>query len=108
MFWKETRNRDSMRRTPTWYNNAWEAAAGSLEAGAIYSANGKNVYESNYPTSSRWFSRFMLGRKRIMGVVRSQDEALTVDKLLFIGEISKEDWSKSNSEEENKELELTI
>ena len=99
---------DSMRRTPTWYNNAWEAAAGSLEAGAIYSENGKNVYESNYPTSSRWFSRFMLGRKRIMGVVRSQDEALTVDKLLFIGEISKEDWSKSNSEEENKELELTI
>ena len=43
-----------------------------------------------------------------MVVVRSQDKALTVDKLLLIGEISEEDWSKSNSEEENKELELTI
>ena len=41
-------------------------------------------------------------------MVRSHDEALTVDKLLLIGEISEEDWSKSNSEEENKELELTI
>ena len=43
-----------------------------------------------------------------MVVVRSHDEALAVDKLLLIGEISEEDWSKSNSEEENKELELTI
>ena len=41
-------------------------------------------------------------------MVRSHDEALTVDKLLLIGEISEEDWSKSNSEEENKELELKI
>ena len=41
-------------------------------------------------------------------MVRSQDEGLTVDKLLFIGEVSEEDWSKPNSEEENKELELTI
>ena len=39
---------------------------------------------------------------RRMVVVRSQDEALTVDKLLLIGDISEEDWSKSNSEEEKK------
>ena len=28
---------DSMRRTPTWYNNEWEAGAGSSETGSIYS-----------------------------------------------------------------------
>ena len=28
---------DLMRRTPTWYTNEWEAGAGSLEAGYIYS-----------------------------------------------------------------------
>ena len=39
---------------------------------------------------------------------RIQDEALTVNQLLLTSEISEEDWSKSNSEEENKELELTI
>ena len=49
-----------------------------------------------------------LGENRRMAVVRSQDEALTVDQLLLIGEISEEDWSKSNSEEENKELDSTI
>ena len=26
-----------MRRTPTWYNNAWEEGSGSLESGAVYS-----------------------------------------------------------------------
>ena len=40
--------------------------------------------------------------------MRRQDKALTVDQLLLIGEISEEDWSKSNSEEEKKELESTI
>ena len=69
-----------------------------MEAGAIYSANDKKLYESTAPTASRWFSRFILGAKRRMGVVRRQDEALTVNQLLFIGDISEEDWSKSNYE----------
>ena len=76
-----------------------------MEAGDIYSENDKKVYESTAPTASRWFSRFMLGAKRIIGVLRSQDEALTVNQLLLIGDISEEYWSKSNFEEEKKELE---
>ena len=43
-----------------------------------------------------------------MGGEIRQDEALTVDQLLLIGEIAEEDWSKSNYEEEKKEMELTI
>ena len=45
----------------------------------------KKLYKSTAPTASRWFSRFMLGGKWRMGVVRRQDEALTVDQLLPIG-----------------------
>ena len=41
-------------------------------------------------------------------MVRRQDEALTVDQLLLIGNIYEKDWVKSNSEEERKELESTI
>ena len=41
-------------------------------------------------------------------MVRRQDEALAVDQLLLIGKIYEEYWSKSNSEEEKKELESTI
>ena len=79
-----------------------------MEAGAIYLEIEQKVYDSTAPTASRWFSRFMLGEKRRMGVVIRKDEALTVNKILLIGEIAEEDWSKSNSEEEKKELELAI
>ena len=41
-------------------------------------------------------------------MTRRQNEALTFDQLLLIGEFSEEDWSKSNYEEEHKELESTI
>ena len=85
--WQDQLQWDSMRRTPTWYNNAWESGAGSLEWGAIYLSNEKYFYESNNPTAIRWLSRFVMGGKRRMGVVRRQDEALTVDKLILIGEI---------------------
>ena len=46
---------DSMCRTHTWYNNAWEAGSDSSEAGAIYSENVKNVYESTTTMESIWF-----------------------------------------------------
>ena len=70
-----------------------------METGAIYSENDKKVYEFTTTTTHRWFSRFMMGEKRRMGVVRSQDEALTVDQLLLIGDMAEDDWSKSNYEE---------
>ena len=41
-------------------------------------------------------------------MVRRQDAALMVNQLLLIGEITEEDWSKPNYEEEKKELEPTI
>ena len=65
----------------------------------------KKVYEYNAPTASIWFSIFMLGEKRRIGVARRQDKALTVNQLMLIGDIYEEDWSKSNSEEEKKEPE---
>ena len=37
-----------------------------------------------------------------------QDEDMAFDQLLLIGEIAEEGWSKSNSEEEKKELDSTI
>ena len=92
----------SMWRTPTWYNNALEAGVGSLEAGSIYSANDKKMYDSTDTNARRCFSRLVMRAKRRMVLVRRQDEALTVNQLLLIGEIAEEDWSKSNSEEEKK------
>ena len=44
---------DSMRRSPTWYNNAREAGEGSYETGDIYLSNEKNIYDSTDPTEIR-------------------------------------------------------
>ena len=71
--WQDRLQWDLMWRALTWYNNSWEAGAGYLEAGAIYSEIDKKLYESTATTESRLFSRFIMGRKRIMVVVRSQD-----------------------------------
>ena len=49
----------------------------------------------------------MMGEKREMEVMRRQDEALTVNQLLLIGDIDEKDCLKSNYEE-GKKLELTI
>ena len=98
---------DTMRKTPTWWTNAFEAGEEYGE-GAIYSSNDKKVYESTAPTASRWFARFMLGAKRRMGVVRKQDEALTVEQLLAVCEIAEDDWRKSKSEAEKKDIESVI
>ena len=46
---------DSMRMTPTWYNNSWEAGVVSSEAGDIYSSNDKKVYTSAATKASIWF-----------------------------------------------------
>ena len=60
------------------------------------------------PPSIYQFSRFMLGEKRSMGVVIRQDEALTIDQILLISDISENDWLNSNSEKEKKELNSEI
>ena len=100
--WQYQLQWDSMRRTFTWYNNAWEAGVGSSDTGDIYSSTDKKVYESTSPLASTWFSIFMLGAKQRMGVARRHDKALKIYQLLLIGNIADNYWLKSNYEEENK------
>ena len=89
--WKDQIQWDLLRQTSTSCNNEWEAGSGSLEAGVIFNKR-KKVYESTAPTATRWFSRLMMEVQRIMRAVRCQDEALTVNQLLLIGEIVEENW----------------
>ena len=95
---------DTMRRTPTWYNNSFAASEGTT-AGSIWSGDERKLYGTSAPTASKWFSRFMLGAKRRMGVIRRQNEALTVPQLLGILRIGEEDWQESRCEKERQEIE---
>ena len=45
---------DSMRKTPTWYNNDFEAGENASES-AVFAAYNKKMYLSGAPTSSKWF-----------------------------------------------------
>ena len=98
---------DTMRKTPTWYSNAYEAGEG-YGTEAIYSNNDKKVYASSAPTASRWFPRFMLGTKRRMGVCRKQNEAITVNQVMAVCEIAERDWSLSQSSAERKHIEEVV
>lgn len=95
---------DSMRKTPTWYSNAFEAGEGFM-GGSVYAKDEKKLYTTQCPSASRWFGRFMLGAKRRMGIIRRQNEALTVPQLLALLALAEEDWQKSKIEVERKEIE---
>ena len=71
----------------------------------MFAADEKKMYVSGAPTSSKWFPRFMLGAKRRMGVIRKQDEALTIPQLLGFLDVAEEDWQKSSSPEERRAIE---
>ena len=94
----------SMRKTPTWFENVFGAGEMSPEL-SVFASDEKKLYASDSPLASKWFPRFMLGAKRRMGVMRKQDEALTVDQLLGILEIMEKDWRSSTCEEEKKDIE---
>ena len=85
---------DSMRRTPTWYANAYGAGENSTKE-SIFSSDMKKLYATEAPTASKWFPRFMLGAKRRMGVTCRQNEALTVPQLLAMLEVAEGDWQRS-------------
>lgn len=85
---------DSMRKTPTWANHAYEAIVGD-EGGSIFASDNRKLYVADGSTRSRWFSSFILGAKRRMGIIRKQDEALTIAQLLLLLEVAEEMWREA-------------
>ena len=85
---------DTARRTLTWMNNAYEAGEGSTNIGVLSSME-KSLHLVVSPVLSRWRERMLLGVKRRMGVIRKQDEPLSIEVLLAVLDMAEEDWKKS-------------
>ena len=83
---------DTMRKTPTWFTHAHESITGQ-DHDSLYAADNKKMYGTKCVTRSRWFSAFLLGAKRRMGVVRVQDEAITTRQVVGVLEIAEEEWN---------------
>ena len=79
-----------MRQTVTWYTNAYGVGDTSRDS-TIFANDEKKLHVTDAPTAPWWFQRFMLGAKKSMGVLRKQNEALTVRQLLAIIKIAKDD-----------------
>jgi len=98
---------DTMRKTPGWFFQVWEATTGGEEV-SIFAADNKKMYETDCITRSRWFSAFMLGAKKRMGVVRKQNEALSSKQLLALLEIAEARWAELPEGPEKKRLEEVV
>lgn len=99
---------DTMRKTGTWYKHAWEAITGQEEASSVFASDNRTMHATDCPTRGLWFKSFLLGAKKRMGMLRKQDEALTLPQLLVFLEIAEEEWSNSRDRKERKLLEEVV
>lgn len=98
---------DAMRKTPTWYRSAYDAGAG-YENQTIYASDDKKLHVTSCPAQGKWFSRFLLGAKLRMGMIRRQNEALTATMVLTIVHMAERDWQVAEDPAEKKEIEEVI
>ena len=100
---------DSMRKTPTWYVNTYEARTGYRTDAMMVMVQGeKKMFVSDCAVSGKWFSRFMWGAKLRMGVIRRQNEALSALMVLAIVIIADEDWEGTYDEILRKQIDEVI
>ena len=98
---------DTTRKTLSWLNNVYGASA--LASSEMVLSNQDTTYHIvNGPVTSRWRERNSQGVRRRMGMQRKQNEPLTMAVMLAILNLAEEDWRKSTSEEERKEVEETM
>ena len=98
---------DSMRKTQTWYGNAYDAGTAYVDE-SVLGREDKKQFISDSPTGGRWFSRFMRGNKLRMGVERRQNEAMVADILLALEVEADKRWRASTSEREKESIEETM
>mmetsp|Transcript_12985 Transcript_12985/g.19314 ORF Transcript_12985/g.19314 Transcript_12985/m.19314 type:complete len:514 (+) Transcript_12985:1584-3125(+) len=96
---------ESMRKTATWFKHAWEAITGNEDGGSVYASDNKTMYATDCPTRGMWYKSFLLGAKKRMGMIRKQDEALTLAQLMVFLEVVEEEWSRASERKELKSLE---
>ena len=96
---------DTMRKTATWYKHAWEAITGYEEMSSIFASDNKTMHATDCPTRGLWYKSFLMGAKKRMGMVRKQNEPLTLPQLLVFLEIVEEEWDETQDYKERKLLE---
>ena len=74
---------DTMRKTQTWLNNAYDARQEYL-CETVVGLDRAKQYVTTGHISGKWFGRFMRGSRRRMGMIRRQNKALTLALAMTI------------------------
>ncbi len=98
---------DTIRKTQTWYANAYDAGE-NFSCDTVVGLDQKKQYVSTGHTFGKWFARFMRGARLRMGVVRRQNEALTSKLVLGICSKAERIWSSACSDFKRMEMEDTV
>jgi hypothetical protein len=98
---------DTMRKTQTWYGNAFDAGR-EYACDTVVGLDQKKQYLSHSHTFGKWFSRFMRGARLRMGMIRRQNEALTSAMVLAMCRRAEADWRTAQSAVRRIEVEDTV
>jgi hypothetical protein len=98
---------DTMRKTPTWYGNGFDAGS-RYTCDTVIGLDQKKQYLSSGHTCGKWLCRFMKGARLRMGMVRQQNEALTSVLVLGMCRVAEGDWKNAVGTDRQVEIEDTV
>jgi len=98
---------NTMRKTPTWYGNAFDAGS-EYTCDTVVGIDQKKQYLSSSHTFGKWFSRFMRGARLRMGMVRRQNEALTSELVFRMCSVAEGEWRAAQNPARQIDIEDTV
>ena len=98
---------DTIRKTQTWYANAYDAGE-NFSCETVVGLDQKKQYVSTSHTFGKWCARFMRGARLRMGMLRVQNEALTSQLALGICAEAERIWGRARSDTKRAEMEDTV
>jgi hypothetical protein len=96
-----------MRKTQTWYGNAFNAGR-EYTCDTVVGLDQKKQYLSSSHAFGKWFSRFMKGARFRMGMIQRQNEALTSPMVLAMCVQAERYWRSTQSTWRRIEVEDTV
>jgi hypothetical protein len=98
---------DTIQKTQMWYANAYNAGE-NFFCETVVGLDRKKQYVSTGHTFGKWFARFTRGAHLRMGMVRRQNEALTLKLVLGICGEAERIWASACSDIKRMEMEDAI
>ena len=98
---------DTMRKTQTWYGNAFDAGR-EYTCDTVVGLDQKKQYLSSSHTFGKWYSQFMKGACLRMGMIRRQNKALTSAMVLAMCRRAELDWRSAQSTARRGEVEDVV